>query len=102
MLFISGDRHLSELIKRVEPNLYPLYDFTSSPLTSRVATIKTKEEENNPARVPGTLVLGVRNFGIIEASGTAKNRKLTLKTVDSTGKEWWKHEISQSELTFSR
>ncbi len=102
VLFISGDRHLSELIKRVEPNLYPLYDFTSSPLTSRVATIKTKEEENNPARVPGTLVLGVRNFGIIEASGTAKNRKLTLKTVDSTGKEWWKHEISQSELTFSR
>ena len=101
VMFLSGDRHFSELIKRVEPNLYPLYDFTSSALTSGPAT-PTKEEQTNPARVPGTLVTGVRNFGIIEASGTQKNRKLTLKTIDSTGKEWWKHEISASELTFPK
>lgn len=99
VLFISGDRHYTELIKRVETGIYPLYDFTSSPLTSGTAN-PTKEEDTNPARVPGTLVKGVRNFGLIEASGTRKDRKLTLRTLDAGGKERWRHEIKASELTF--
>lgn len=99
VLFISGDRHFSELIKRTEPNLYPLYDFTSSALTSSPAE-PAKEEINNPWRVPGTLVTGVRNFGLLEVSGTQKDRKLILRTLDAAGKERWRHEISQSELKF--
>lgn len=101
VLFLSGDRHMTELIKRSEPGLYPLYDFTTSPLTSGTAN-PTKEEETNPARVPGTLVKGVRNFGLIEASGTAKNRKLTLRTLNAVGKELWRHEIRADELTFPK
>lgn len=101
VLFLSGDRHYAELIKRIEPNLYPLYDFTSSALTSGTAK-PAKEELNNPARVPGTLVEGARNFGLIEASGTAKERKLTLRTLDGGGKERWRHEIKASELTFPK
>ena len=101
VLFLSGDRHHTELIKRVEPGLYPLYDFTSSPLTSTPAA-KHKTEEDNPARVPGTWVTGVRNFGLIEASGSRTQRKLVLRTLDATGKEWWRHEINASELTFPK
>jgi alkaline phosphatase D len=101
VLFLSGDRHHTELIKRIEPGLYPLYDFTSSPLTS-TAEQPRKEEENNPARVPGTWVTGVRNFGLIEASGPAKQRKLVLRTLDATGKEWWRHEIAAADLTFPK
>jgi len=101
VLFLSGDRHHTELIKRTEPGLYPLYDFTSSPPTS-TADKPRKEEENNPARVPGTWVTGLRNFGLIEASGSAKERKLLLRTLDATGKEWWRHEISASELTIAK
>lgn len=101
VLFISGDRHFSELVKHKEPDLYPLYDFTSSPLTSGPAK-PTKEDEANPERVPGTLVTGVRNFGIIEAIGTQKDRKLILKTIDASGKERWKHEIRADELTFPK
>lgn len=101
VLFLSGDRHYAELIKRIEPNLYPLYDFTSSALTSGMAK-PAKEELNNPARVPGTLVEGARNFGLIEASGTAKKRKLLLRTLDGGGKERWRHEIRASELTFPK
>ncbi len=100
VLFLSGDRHMTELIKRVEPGLYPLYDFTSSPLTSGAAR-PAKEEVDNPARVPGTLVTGVRNYGLLEASGTAKDRKLLLRTLDATGKQWWQHEIKASELQFA-
>lgn len=101
VLFLSGDRHLTELIKRTEPGLYPLYDFTSSPLTSGPSK-PSGEEINNPSRIPGTLVTGVRNFGILEATGIQKNRKLTLRTIDSTGKEWWKYEIHRNDLTCPR
>lgn len=101
VLFITGDRHFAELIKHTENGLYPLYDFTSSPLTS--GTFKpSKEESENPQIVPGTLVTGVRNFGIIEATGTAKDRKLTLKIIDASGKQWWSRDILASELTFPK
>jgi alkaline phosphatase D len=101
VLILSGDRHHSELIKRSEPGIYPLYDFTSSPLTSTPGE-RRKEEETNRARVPGTWVTGVRNFGLIEATGPQHNRKLLLRTLDLDGKELWRHEISQSELTFPK
>lgn len=101
VLFLSGDRHYTELIKRTDLGTYPLYDFTSSPLTAGNAK-PAENETNNPARVPGTLTLDVKNFGTIEVSGTAKNRKLALRTIDLKGKELWKHEIAASELKFAR
>jgi hypothetical protein len=52
--------------------------------------------------LPGTYLIGVRNFGLIEASVPRKQRKLTLKTIDANGKEWWKHEIAEGELTFPK
>ena len=99
VIFVSGDRHHTELIKRMEPGLYPLYDFTSSPLTAGGGRIE--EEANNPARVAGTWVTGgVRNFGLIEVSGTAKDRRLLMRTLDQAGKELWRHEIKAAELQF--
>ena len=99
-MFLSGDRHHSELIKRSEPGLYPLYDFTSSPLTSGPAD--PVREVNNPARVPGTLVKGKRNFGMLEASGPSADRRLLLRTMDSAGKELWRHEIKANDLRFPK
>jgi alkaline phosphatase D len=106
VLFLSGDRHHTELIKRTEQGLYPLYEFTSSPLTSGTGRIAA--EENNAARVPGTWVTGVKNFGLIElssikdANGKIADRVMTLRAIDLTGKEWWKHEIKASELKFPK
>lgn len=100
VMFLSGDRHLTELIKRDDLGTYPLYDYTSSPLTSGNAKPSDKEKDN-PARVSGTLVTDIKNFGTIEVSGTAKDRKLTLKAIDLNGKELWKHEIRANELKFS-
>jgi len=107
VLFLSGDRHHTELLKITEPGLYPLYEFTSSPLTS--GTGRVQAEENNPARVPNTWVTGVKNFGLLEYSliksedgKKINDRVLTLRTIDITGKEWWKHEIKASDLKFSR
>ncbi|HJQ68843.1 MAG TPA: alkaline phosphatase D family protein [Blastocatellia bacterium] len=96
VLFISGDRHHTELIKRDDLGTYPLYDFTSSPLTA--GTGRSDREANNPARVANTWVTGVKNFGLIEVSGKAQDRRLLLRTIDLNGKELWRHEIKASEL----
>jgi alkaline phosphatase D len=101
VVFLSGDRHYSELLKRTDLGTYPLYDFTSSPLTAGNSK-PFKEEENNPHRVPGTLILDVKNFGIIEIGGKPKNRTLTMKTIDLNGKERWRHEINENDLKYSK
>ena len=97
VVFLSGDRHYAELLKRDDLTAYPLYEFTSSSLTAGSSN-PAKEETDSIYRVPNTLVTDVKNFGIIEVSGKPKDRKLTLKTIDLAGKELWKHEISENLL----
>jgi alkaline phosphatase D len=96
VVFLSGDRHFTELLKREQPGGYPIYEYTSSPLTSGPA--KPDKEMVNPARVPGTLVVGQRNFGLLEVSGKAGERVLTLKAMGVKGEELWKVELREQEL----
>jgi alkaline phosphatase D len=99
VVFLSGDRHHTELLKRTDITTYPLYEFTSSPLTSGGGYLK--QEENNPDRVPDTWVTnGTRNFGVVEVSGAPRARKLTLRTLDKTGKQLWQYEIAETDLKF--
>jgi hypothetical protein len=97
-MFLSGDAHLSELTRLQPEGLYPLYDFTSSPLTAG-PTRRDDLEFGNPGRVPGTLVRG-RSFGMIDVIGASGDRRLTLAAHDVAGNELWRHEIHQRELTF--
>ena len=101
VVFLSGDRHFTELLKIERPGLYPLYEFTSSPLTSRPSTPQ-KEDHTNPVRVPGTFFPGIHNFGLLEVAGASGDRVLTLRTLDKEGGELWRHEIHQSELALPR
>jgi alkaline phosphatase D len=96
VVFLSGDRHHTELLRRDEPGLYPLYEFTSSALTSGGGRLAA--EANNPARVPGTWLTETRNFGLVDLGGPPKARTLTLRALDYTGKERWRHEIQAAEL----
>jgi alkaline phosphatase D len=95
VVFLTGDRHATELLRRDVPGLYPLYEFTSSPLTSGAS--RNEKEKDNPARVPGTWVTE-RNFGLLEVTGQPKARVLTLRTLDAQGKELWRHAIREDEL----
>ena len=98
VVFISGDRHHTELNwVNDDPQFYPLYDFTSSPITSRVAS-SSSHEANNPRRVPGTFVNQVNNFGVMRFLGEPKNRILMMETRDTTGKVLWTHEIKAKDL----
>ncbi len=94
VIFLTGDRHHTEITKLERPGTYPLYDITVSPLTSRAYNA---EKEPNYLRVPGTMV-GERNFAILEFSGPRNDRKLTCRVFDKDGKELWSYEIKASEL----
>jgi len=99
VIFLSGDRHFTELLKTTRGNDYPIYEFTSSPLSSSTyGSLDESEEYKNPQRVDGTLFYQDQNFGMMRVTGKEDNRKLILQTYDSKGKKVWQKTIHESEL----
>lgn len=93
VLFLTGDRHHSEIIRYDRREDYPLYDITSSPLTSGVAKVGGKEKDNT-ARVPNTLV-EAQNYTRISVSGKTGDRKLSVEFLGIKGEklaDWSIHE----------
>jgi len=97
LLFLSGDRHFGELLRVERPLAYPLYEFTSSPLTSRPWEKPEARERDNPQVVPGTLV-GKRQFGLIRITGPGNDRRIELSSHDQKGALLWRHELRAREL----
>jgi alkaline phosphatase D len=95
VLFLTGDRHFSELSKLNRENNYPLYDWTVSPLTSGVGN--SYKDDMNKNRVEGSL-FAQNNFGILSFSGNKANRQLKLTLFDVQGKELWNKVITKKEL----
>ncbi len=96
VVLISGDRHFSELTRLERSGSYPLYEFTSSPLTAGAGGPSAAEEEN-PLRVDGTVVRE-RSFGILSFSGAPEERTLKMTAFDSQGEELWTHSVRASDL----
>ncbi|RHX87852.1 alkaline phosphatase D family protein [Leptospira stimsonii] len=88
VVFLTGDRHHTELNLLTDEGAEPIYDFTVSPLTSGAYAVT----EKNPLRIEGTLV-EQRNFGMVSVTGNRGERKLLLQIFDGKGKELWKKEI---------
>jgi alkaline phosphatase D len=98
VIFITGDRHFTEMIKYQPQGFYPLYEYTCSAVTSGVATINNKSPEfTNPMRVQGSLLME-NNFGKITISGAKNERIATFETVDINGKSRWTFSVSQKDL----
>jgi alkaline phosphatase D len=95
VIFLTGDRHQTELTQLNREGTYPLRDLTVSPLTSS-ANSKTKDEKNT-LRVADTFI-GERNFAILEFTGKRKERVLTIVIYDTFGKEVWRKSINETEL----
>ena len=92
VLFLTGDRHHTELSHLTNEAGIDIYDLTLSPLTSSAAT--RNEFEGNSLRVDGTYV-NQRNFGILSFSGPRGQRKLTMSVHDQAGNQLWQKEIIQ-------
>lgn len=100
VVFLSGDRHMSELIRIDRPGQYPLYDFTSSPLTAGTAAPRGPEQAN-PHRVAGTLLVE-HSFGRLRFEGKPGARRLHLEAYDKAGNLKWEHVIAQGDLAFPK
>jgi alkaline phosphatase D len=97
VLFLSGDRHFAELLRRERPGTYPLYEFTSSPLTARPFRNLPAEERENPDAVPDTIVTE-RNFGMLRFAGARGDRSVTLEAYAADGWLLWQRRIAAAEL----
>ena len=97
VLFLSGDRHFSELLRVERPGMYPLYEFTSSPLTAGVFRDLPADERENPEAVTGTIVTE-RSFGMLRFSGPRKERAVTLEAYAADGRLLWQRRIAAAEL----
>jgi alkaline phosphatase D len=95
VLFLTGDRHHSEVIKVERPGTYPLYDITVSPLTSGVAKFSGKEA-NNSYRVLG--YDKGQNYGRFSFSGPKGQRKLTVEFLGVKGERVGEWNISEAAL----
>lgn len=89
VVFLSGDRHKTELTRWEGKSGLEIHDFTSSPLSS---TSYNSIDEGNHLRVEGTHY-SKQNFGMLKLEGSRKERKLILQTYDQKGKLVWSHEI---------
>jgi alkaline phosphatase D len=97
VVFLSGDRHITELIVHRDSTFYPLYDFTSSAFTAGLSPPRGKEIDMKD-RVAGTLVADAHTFGLLKFSGPRTDRKLTMETWDHTGKLRWTFELKARDL----
>lgn len=96
VIFFTGDRHHSEVIKIDRPGIYPLYDVTASSYTAGVSKASGKEA-NNPYRVNNTLV-EENNFAKISVSGPFRKRILKVEFINKEGVVKGSCEIEEAAL----
>jgi alkaline phosphatase D len=94
VVFLTGDRHHSVLLKMDRYRTYPLHEWTVSPLT---AGSHNPGDEAMQYDVEGSLYTE-RNFGMIEVTGPRNERVATLILHNSDGEEVWRDEIRQQDL----
>ncbi|MBE2231369.1 MAG: alkaline phosphatase family protein [Chitinophagaceae bacterium] len=95
VLFLTGDRHHSEIIRVERPGRYPLYDITVSPLTSGIHSFGGPEK-NNPYRIFG--LDEKQNYARFDFSGERGKRKLTVQFLGVKGEDLGKWSVSEKEL----
>lgn len=91
VIFLSGDRHSTELSMMELKKGNKIYDLTCSPLTSKAYD---HSEEPNKHRLEGTHV-GTQNFAQISITGKMKQRVCTINIYDAKGQLQWSQEIQE-------
>jgi alkaline phosphatase D len=93
VIFISGDVHYAELSRRDEPNLYPIYDVTSSGLTQLELSPASNQYRIGSAYAE-------RNFGMIEINWSAPDPEIKIMFFNEEGIELFSHTVVLGALHF--
>lgn len=89
VVFLSGDRHTTELSELTLANGRKVYDLTVSPLTSGPGHAR---DEPNTLRVEGTYV-EQRNYAVLSFEGPRKDRVCTVEVKGTDGSSLWVKEL---------
>lgn len=90
VVFLTGDRHNTELSRIAMPGGALIYDLTASPLTSRSYD---HTDEPNSLRVEGTMV-GERNYAKLSFSGPRKERVCEITVHNVKGEVLWTKQLN--------
>lgn len=93
VIFISGDIHFAEICKRIEPALYPIYDFTASPLARHA-----NEAWDNAYQIAAAPV--GYNFGSIEIDWSQPDPLINMRSYNVQGNMQFEHSFHLSEIYF--
>ncbi len=99
ILFISGDRHTSEVTKIEREDLYPLFDITASPLTSGSHKFEGKEK-TSPYRIYE--LAEKQNFSKISITGKKGKRKLVCSFIGINGEDYGNWSVGEEELKMAK
>ncbi|MFQ3325760.1 MAG: alkaline phosphatase D [Salibacteraceae bacterium] len=94
VVFLTGDRHHSEIAEMQLSDTHSIFDITASPITSR-AHKKLKEE--NSYRIKGSTIKE-RNYAKLSFSGKKKKRALKIEFFSSDNKSLFEYTIRQQSL----
>lgn len=100
VIFLTGDRHFSEISVLTLPNGQKVYDITSSPLTASPFR-EASTRDRNSLRIPSTLT-PQRNFLVLTVSGPERERQLQVSAYDSQGTLLWQYTLQAKELRGKR
>lgn len=101
VVFMSGDRHFSEVLKTTDSNHYPLYEFTCSPVTSKAFDLATvpefANEINNPLRIGERIT--INNYAQVKFLKLF-GKKMFVIYRDKSGKKISCFKVKKKELSF--
>jgi len=92
VVFLTGDRHFSQLSTLVFMDGRKVHDLTVSPFTSGVYS----PTEINSLMVDGTLVVE-QNFGTLTFTGAKNERTMKIQIFNTKGEQLWEKAIEQEK-----
>ncbi len=101
VIFLSGDKHHTEMLKADRPGAYPLYEMTCSPFTAGTHSSKSGGDLANPRLVKGSLV-NHHNYCKMSFSGPRTDRRLNIQVKGKDGQQYWTKQIKSSVLSYSQ
>jgi alkaline phosphatase D len=87
VIFLSGDRHNTQVFRLDIAGAAPVHEFSCSPLTSKLAALSEAERAN--PRLLAPLAVEKRNFGTLEFARQGGRRVATARCFDSRGEPLW-------------